>query len=108
MQAAVAIDVTAEGESDAAWARRNLRHTEDGRLVLDVANCLRLLESHPDYKGRYRYNDVLCKVLDKGTVMIEWRLFEFLAILQERFLPDLPYEAATRALVVAANRASAK
>lgn len=107
MQAA-AIDVAVESDSDAEWARRNLRHSKDGRPYLDLANCLRIIELHPDYKGRYRYNEVLNKVLDKGTVMIEWRMSEFAAILQERFMPDVPFEIAARALVIAANRAGAK
>lgn len=103
MQAA-AIDIAVEDDGDALWARRNLRCAKDGRLMLDLANCLRVIELHPDFKGRYKYNDVLGKVLDKGTVMVEWRLLEFAATLQERFLPEIPYETAARALVVAANR----
>lgn len=89
------------------WARDNLRF-RDGRPLLDIANCLRIIERHPDFRGRYRYNEILCKVLDKGTVMIEWRMFEFTATLQERFLPELPFETASRALVLAANRAGVK
>lgn len=90
---------------DERWARQNLRHSDGGPL-LDLANCLRVIERHPDYKGRYRFNDVLGKVLDRGAVMIEWRLGEFAAEMQERFLPELPYEVAARALVIAANRAA--
>ncbi len=108
MNAPKVIDVAVEDEGDALWARKNLRYCEDGRIRLDLANCLRVIELHPDFKDRYRFNDVLGKVLDKGTVMIEWRLLEFAAIMQERFLPELPYETAARALIVAANRASAK
>ncbi|MEK7266333.1 MAG: hypothetical protein AAB227_09570 [Pseudomonadota bacterium] len=107
MQAA-AIDVAVEDEGDTLWARRNLRHAEDGRVLLDIANCLRVLELHPDFQGRFKFNDVLMKVLDKGTVMVEWRLFEFAAMIQERFLPEIAQETAARALVVAANKASAK
>jgi hypothetical protein len=106
---AEAIDVEVEEapSNDALWARDNLRY-RDGQPILDIANCLRVIELHPDYKGRYKYNDVLLKVLDRGTVMIEWRMLEFAAEIQERFLPDIPFETASRALVVAANRASAK
>lgn len=107
MQAAV-IDVAVQDEGDLLWVRRNLRRAEDGRLLLDLANCLRVLELHPDFKGRYKFNDVLMKVLDRGTVMIEWRLSEFTAMVQERFLPEIPYETATRALVIAANKAGIK
>lgn len=108
MQTAAVIDIAVEDDGDALWARENLRHAKDGRIMLDLANCLRVIELHPDFKGRYRYNDVLNKVLDKGTVMIEWRLLEFAATLQERFLPEIPYETAARALVVAANRGGAR
>ena len=107
MQSAAAIDIQAEEEGDAQWARANLRYA-DGRPILDIANCLRVIELHPDFKGRFRYNDTLAKVLDKGTVMVEWRLSEIVASLRERFLPAVPFEIATRALVVVANRAGEK
>jgi citrate lyase beta subunit len=106
---AVIIDVEADAVApdDAGWARDNLRAI-DGRPVLDIANCLRVIERHPDFKGRYRFNEVLVKVLDRGTVMVEWRVSEFVATLQERFLPEIPFDIAYRALVVAANRAGQK
>ncbi len=106
---ALVIDVEADvvNVDDERWARENLRF-HDGRVLLDLANCLRVIERHPDFKGRFRYNDVLNKVLDKGTVMIDWRLSEFAAMLQERFLPEVPFETAARALIAAANRADAK
>lgn len=106
---AVAIDVEAEpiAADDEAWARGNLRF-DDGRLLLDLANCLRVLERHPDYQGRFRFNDVLCKVLDRGTVMIEWRISDMTAELQERFLPEIPFDIVARALVIAANRSGQK
>lgn len=107
MQAA-AIDVAVEDDGDLRWAGKNLRHAKDGRVLLDIANCLRVLELHPDFKGRFKFNDVLIKVLDRGTVMVEWRLAEFTAMMQERFLPEIPFEIATRALVAAANRAGLK
>lgn len=105
MTAATAIKV--ENDGDAHWARSNLRFEGD-RVLLDLANCLRVIELHPDFKGRYKYNDVLAKVLDRGTVMVEWRLSEFTATLQERFMPGVPFEVASRALVVAANRSGLK
>lgn len=107
MPAAKALETEDGYEGDAAWARANLRHA-NGRLLLDLANCIRVIELHPDFKGRFRFNDVLGKVLDRGTVMVEWRLGEFVATLQERFLPEVSFEIAARALVVAANRASQK
>lgn len=94
-------------QSDEEWARLNLRFN-GVRPILDLANCLRVIERHPDFKGRYRYNEVLNKVLDRGTVMIEWRMIEFAATLQDRFLPEIPFETASRALVLAANKASQK
>ncbi len=94
-------------QSDEEWARQNLRF-DAGRPVLDLANCLRVIERHPDFKGRYRYNEVLNKVLDRGTVMIEWRMIEFAVTLQERFLPEIAFDTASRALVLAANKASQK
>ena len=107
MQATAAAEEDLNFEGDAAWARANLRHA-NGRLLLDIANCVRVIELHPDFKGRYKFNEVLGKVLDRGTVMVEWRLGEFVAMVQERFLPEVPYEIAARALVVVANRAMAK
>lgn len=103
--AAVAINV--ENGGDAHWVRSNLRFDGD-RVLLDIANCLRVIELHPDFKGRYKYNEVLAKVLDRGSVMVEWRLSEFTATLQERFMPGVPFEVAARALVVAANRSGLK
>jgi hypothetical protein len=89
---------------DAAWARYYLRH-EDGKIIIDLANCLRIFEMHPDFRGRFKYNDTLNKVLDRGGVMLEWRISEITAILQERFMPGVPFEIVQRALVVASNRA---
>lgn len=101
------VESAAAAPDDAGWARDNLRFI-DGRPILDIANCLRVIERHPDFKGRYRFNEILGKVLDRGTVMIEWRVSEFVATLQERFLPEVAVELAYRALVVAANRAGQK
>jgi hypothetical protein len=103
--AAAALDVETDG--DATWARNNLRYDGD-RLLLDIANCLRVIEFHPDFKGRFKYNEILAKVLDRGSVMVDWRVSEFTATLQERFLPGVPFEVAARALVVAANRSGLK
>lgn len=103
------IDVEAEASEadDESWAKANLRH-QDGKPILDLANCLRIIERHPDFRGRYKYNEVLGKVLDKGTVMIEWRMLEFSALMQERFLPGVAFETTSRALVVASNRINSK
>lgn len=94
-------------QSDDDWSAENLRR-QDGRPLNDLANCLRVLERHPDYKGRFRYNDMLAKVVDCGSVMVEWRINEITADLQERFLPDVAPENVSKALVIAANRNAAK
>jgi hypothetical protein len=88
---------------DEAWARQNLRW-RDGRQLTDLANCLRVLEQHEDFASRFRYNEVIHKVLDKGTVMVDWRVTELAAAIQERFIPEIPVETVSRALVTAANR----
>lgn len=104
MQAAK-LEQTAQAQpaDDAAWARANLRFNES-RPYNDIANCLRVFERHPDYKGRFKFNEMLSKVVDRGSVMVEWRINEIAADLQERFLPDVPPETVGRALVIAANR----
>ena len=92
---------------DQAWARKNLRF-RDGRAYLDVANVLRVLERHSDYNTRFKFNEMLAKVMDKGTVMLDWKVAELTADLQERFLPAVEQEIVNAALVVAANRGGAK
>lgn len=94
-------------ESNEDWSAANLRR-QDGRVLTDLANCLRILERHPDYKGRFRFNEMLNKVVDRGAVMVEWRINEITADIQERFLPDVAPENVSKALFIAANRASAK
>ncbi len=95
--------VRSEASGDAEWARANLRFDE-GRPYNDLANCLRVLERHPDFKGRFKYNEMLSKVVDRGAVMVEWRISEIAAELQERFLPEITPETVGRSLVIAANR----
>ncbi len=94
-------------QNDDEWSAQNLRW-QDGRALTDLANCLRVFERHPDYKGRFRYNDMLNKVVDRGAVMVEWRINEITADVQERFMPDVAPENVSKALFIAANRASAK
>jgi hypothetical protein len=108
MQPAKIDKVTAAPQiSNEEWARENLR-MRDGRVLIDLANCLRIFETHPDYGGRFRYNEMLNKVVDRGAVMVEWRMNEITADIQERFLPEVAPENISRALFIAANRASAK
>lgn len=93
----------AERSGDEDWCKANLRFGA-GAPYTDIANCLRVLERHPDFKGRFKFNEMLSKVVDRGAVMVEWRINEIAAELQERFLPEVPPEMVGRALVVAANR----
>ncbi len=88
---------------DRAWAKQNLRW-RDGFPLLDIANAMRVLDRHEDYKGRFRYNDDVDKVLDKGSIMLDWRVLEVCADIQERFLPDISETAMRAALVVSGNR----
>jgi|GEM_PF-2557747 len=90
-------------EKDRAWARANLR-SKGGEPYLDSANALRVLERHEAFTGRFKFNETLNKVMDKGTVMLDWRVAEVVAIVQERFLPEIPAEAVEKALLIHANR----
>lgn len=92
-----------EISADEAWARENLRW-RDGRPLTDYANCLRVIERHDDFRGRFKYNEVINRVLDKGTVMIDWRMTEITAVIQERFIPEISIDVVSRSLVTAANR----
>jgi hypothetical protein len=94
---------TAETATDEDWVKANLRFG-DGLAYNDLANCLRVIERHPDFKGRFKFNEMLSKVVDRGAVMVEWRIHEVAAELQERFMPEVSPETVGRALVIAANR----
>jgi len=102
---AVAIEpkVGPSGDQDLAWAKENLRWADE-KPIPDMANVLRVLDRHPDFKGRYIYNETLNKVLDKGTLMLDWRVSECCAVIQERFVPEIPESAVNNALVICANR----
>ncbi len=95
----------ADRQSDAEWGKANLRFGA-GLPYNDLANCLRVIERHPDFKGRFKFNEMLSKVVDRGAVMVEWRINEIAAELQERFMPEVPPETVGRALVITANRGS--
>lgn len=92
---------------DEVWARKNLRW-KDGRPILDMANALRVLDRHEDFSGRFKYNETLSKVLDKGSVMMDWRMAEICAVIQERFLPAILEVDVRKALLIHANRNSEK
>lgn len=97
----------ADPAEDERWSRDNLRWRGD-RPVLDMANVLRILDRHEDFAGRFRYNDSLNKVMDKGAVMLDWRLAEVCAAIQERFMPEIAEADVQRALLIHANRKSRK
>ncbi len=92
-----------ERSEDQVWARANLRF-KDGKPCLDIANALRVFERHETFAGRFRFNDTLNKVMDKGSVMLDWRVAEVVAVIQERFLPEVDAESVEKALIVHANR----
>lgn len=92
----------AKEDEDLAWAKANLRFNGD-EPVLDIANALRVLKRHETFAGRFRFNDTLNKVMDKGSVMLDWRVAEVVAVIQERFLPGISEAAVNKALIVHAN-----
>ena len=96
-----------ELSEDQAWARANLRFKE-GKPCLDIANALRVLERHEAFAGRFKFNETLNKVMDKGTVMLDWRVAEVVAVMQERFMPEISADAVEKALIVHANRSIQK
>lgn len=98
---------TRPASPDEIWARKNLRW-KDGRPILDLANVLRVLNRHEDFAGRFKYDDTLNKVLDKGSVMLDWRLAEVCSVIQERFLPAIPESDVQKALLIHANQKSQK
>lgn len=92
-----------QADRDHVWARENLRF-KGGEPMLDIANVLRVFERHEAFAGRFKFNEALNKVLDKGTVMLDWRVAEVVAVIQERFLPEVSEAAVQKALLVHANR----
>lgn len=92
-----------QADKDLAWARENLRFRANEPFI-DIANALRVLERHPEFDGRFRYNTSLKKVMDKGAVMLDWRVAEVVAVIQERFLPEITESDVNKALIVHSNR----
>ena len=88
---------------DQVWARKNLRF-KNGEPIPDMANALRIFERHEDYKGRFKYNEMVNRVLDKGVVMIDWRIAEICTFVQERFIPGIPEDVVLKGLTIAAYR----
>lgn len=89
-------------DQDLAWATENLRWANE-KPISDLANVLRVLERHPEFTDRFIYNETLSKVLDKGTLMLDWRISECCAVIQERFIPEIAESTVNNALVICAN-----
>lgn len=94
-------------EQDRAWAKANLRF-KAGDPYCDSANVLRILERHTAFAGRFKYNETLNKVMDKGSVMLDWRIADLVVTIQERFIPEVPVDVVEKGLIVHANRAIQK
>lgn len=94
-------------DQDRAWAKANLRF-KAGEPYCDSANVLRILERHEAFAGRFKYNDTLNKVMDKGAVMLDWRVADLVVTIQERFIPEVPVDVVEKGLIVHANRAIQK
>lgn len=90
-------------DQDLAWAKENLRWSNE-IPISDLANVVRVLERHPEFNGRFIYNETLSRVLDKGTLMLDWRVSECCAVIQERFIPEIAENTVNNALVICANR----
>lgn len=88
---------------DEIWARKNLRW-KGGEPIPDIANVLRIFERHEDYKGQYKFNEMVNRVLYKGVVMIDWRIFELCAFVQERFIPGIDEDVVLKGLTIAAYK----
>lgn len=89
---------------DAGWGSANLRW-RNGDVLLDLANVLRVFERHPNFRGRFVYDQATGKVADRGVVMSGWQIDAMAAEIQERFLPAVCEQTVSKALNIAANRA---
>lgn len=94
-------------EQDRAWAKANLRF-KAGEPYRDSANVLRILDRHEAFAGRFKFNENLNKVMDKGAVMLDWRVADLVVAIQERFIPEIPVDVVEKGLIVHANRAIQK
>ena len=90
-------------DRDASWASAHLRR-RDGVVLLDLANVLRVFERHPNFRGRFMYDQPMGKVLDRGSVLMAWQIDALAAEIQERFLPEMCEQTVFKALIIAANR----
>jgi len=94
------------GLSDRDWARHNLRRYDQDKLILDLANVLRVLERNPDYSGRFRYNQDMAKVVDRGVIMAMWMVNALAGEIQERFMPSVNENLVHKAIEIVANKAT--
>ncbi|MEM8773088.1 MAG: hypothetical protein AAGD92_15685 [Pseudomonadota bacterium] len=101
--APIAEENVSDLEQDRQWVVENLRMCGDEPFC-NVANVLRVLQRHEVFAGRFRYNTALTKVMDKGSVMLDWRVSELVAVIQERFLPEVSPDDVEKALIVHANQ----
>jgi len=93
-------------DPDPSFVEEHLRRDGNG-VILDMANVLRVLERHPDFAGRFRFNAGMGKICDCGKVLLGWQIDELTAVIQERFLPAVPEATVAKAVAVVAHRASA-
>lgn len=92
-------------DPDPSFVEEHLRKDANG-VVLDIANVLRILERHPDFAGRFRFNEGMGKICDRGKVLLGWKIDEMAAIIQERFLPGISEALVAKAITVVAHRAA--
>lgn len=92
---------------DDAWAKENLRARAE-EPIPDLANVMRIFERHPDFIGRFWFNKGMGKVVDRGSVLLNWQLDEIGAVIQERFLPNVDIDVVRRGLYIAANKNALK
>lgn len=93
-----------DGLTDEEWASANLRQCEEGYLILDLANVLRIVERHPEFVGRYLYDVNMHKVIDNGVIMVQWQVDALAGEIQERFMPGVNEALVQKAVDVAANK----
>lgn len=92
-------------DPDPRFIEEHLRLDANG-VILDIANVLRILERHPDFSGRFRFNEGMGKICDRGKVLLGWQVDELTARIQERFLPAIPETIVAKAIAIVAHRAS--
>lgn len=92
-----------DAERDEVWAMANLR-CRNNEPYTDLANVLRIFDRHPEFRGRFKFDKSMGKVMDRGEVLLGWQIDELCAVVQERFLPQVPEDVVLRSLLICANR----